>query len=66
MIETDSNYLIFPPHKLLRQEQIQTLFVEARTLILLEAEEKRFMDSLANYKFVKVLGKGSQSKVYLV
>jgi len=66
LIETDSNYLIFPPHKLLRQEQIQTLFVEARTLILLEAEEKRFMDSLANYKFVKVLGKGSQSKVYLV
>jgi len=59
LIETDSKYLIFPPHKLLRQEQIQTIFVEARTRVMFEAEEMRYMDSLANYKFVKVLGKGS-------
>jgi serine/threonine protein kinase len=57
---------IFPQHKILTSNQLDTIYIEVKNLFIQQSEEEKSkIDTINNYKFIKLLGKGSQSKVYL-
>ena len=46
---------------------METIYAEVRDTIIQQIEEEMSrIDTISNYKFLKLIGKGGQSKVYLV